>query len=78
MSELSAGHQQKSVGHVRHVRHISRSLISVTWNTLAVWEGPIELLLAKVNNVSGRIGISHSELDVGCTSMAETNSLIFI
>ncbi len=26
MSELSAGHQQKSAGHVRHVRHISRSL----------------------------------------------------
>ena len=25
--------------------------------TLAVWEGPTELLLAKVNNASGRIGI---------------------
>ena len=25
-SQLSAGHQQKSAGHVRHVRHISRSL----------------------------------------------------
>ena len=26
-SDLSAGHHQKSAGHVRHVRHISRSLI---------------------------------------------------
>ncbi len=28
-SELSVGHQQKSAGHVRHVRHISRSLCCV-------------------------------------------------
>ena len=29
-SELSAGHQQKSAGHVRHVRHISQSL-TLAW-----------------------------------------------
>ncbi len=30
MSKTSAGHQQKSAGHVRHVRHISRGLPWVT------------------------------------------------
>ncbi len=30
---------------------------TIQYNTLAVWEGPTELLLAKVKDASGRIGI---------------------
>ena len=38
-SELSAGHQQKSAGHVRHVRHISRSLMKLGhWDMGPLWD----------------------------------------
>ena len=37
-SQLSAGHHQKSAGHVRHVRHISRSLNAELQNLKSVAE----------------------------------------
>ncbi len=56
--------------------HTAYSKLERMGCTLAVWEGPTELLLAKVKNASGRIGIfyitytSRLQQDAGLTFLA--------
>ncbi len=52
-SELSAGHQQKSAGHVRHVRHISLSLTSSGKRLISQWsEQYMEGISMSIRDVS--------------------------